>query len=404
VLPQPETRSPRERFTFRGNLRETRYGWLRLTPAYSVHFVRDLVGSYRGHAHGVLDPFCGTGTTLLSAAELGVACDTVDLNPFLIWLANAKSRNYADREISVAERAIERMARPSQRARPEWIPDLYRIERWWTPSVLRSLASAYGTLQRARTLPEPPRDLCRVAFCRALIETSNASFRHQSMSFASSQREPRRIAVPDVLRRAMESIGIAAREPLAQSARRALVGDARDLAPVLGGKRYSAIITSPPYPNRMSYIRELRPYMYWLGYLGDGRAAGELDWKLIGGTWGIATSNLTAWRAAAPSPCVDLDPIADRIAERSPVLARYVSKYFHDMWQHVQSAVPLLAPGGEVHYVLGNSKFYDVMVPAQDLLAALFERAGLKRVRVQSLRKRTSKKELFEYLISAKRG
>ncbi|WP_322490103.1 hypothetical protein [Chloroflexus sp.] len=39
----------------------------------------------------------------------------------------------------------------------------------------------------------------------------------------------------------------------------------------------SLVITSPPYPNRMSYIRELRPYMYWLGYLNNGRDAGELD-------------------------------------------------------------------------------------------------------------------------------
>ena len=45
----------------------------------------------------------------------------------------------------------------------------------------------------------------------------------------------------------------------------------------------------------MSYIRELRPYMYWLSYLRDGREAGELDWKAIGGTWGIATSRVGKW-------------------------------------------------------------------------------------------------------------
>ena len=27
----------------------------------------------------------------------------------------------------------------------------------------------------------------------------------------------------------------------------------------------------------MSYIRELRPYMYWLGYLTDARQAGQMD-------------------------------------------------------------------------------------------------------------------------------
>lgn len=68
-----------------------------------------------------------------------------------------------------------------------------------------------------------------------------------------------------------------------------LAGDSRSVSKVVPGK-YDSLITSPPYPNRMSYIRELRPYMYSLGCLRNGRDAGELDWSTIGGTRGIATS------------------------------------------------------------------------------------------------------------------
>ena len=62
--------------------------------------------------------------------------------------------------------------------------------------------------------------------------------------------------------------------------------------------RFDLVVTSPPYANRMSYIRELRPYMYWLGFLHDAREAGELDWQAIGGTWGVATSRLNDWSAS----------------------------------------------------------------------------------------------------------
>jgi len=48
--------------------------------------------------------------------------------------------------------------------------------------------------------------------------------------------------------------------------------------------KFDMVITSPPYPNRISYIRELRPYMYWLGFLTTGEQAGEMDWEAIGGT------------------------------------------------------------------------------------------------------------------------
>jgi hypothetical protein len=60
--------------------------------------------------------------------------------------------------------------------------------------------------------------------------------------------------------------------------------------------------------------------------------------------------------------------------------------------------------GGTAHYVVGNSKFYEVVVPVEQLLAELFEANGFRRSSVETLRKRSSKKELFEYLISAERA
>jgi len=45
-----------DELTFRGNLGRTRHGFLRLTPAYSVHLVRDLL-KQSGPAGPVLDPF-----------------------------------------------------------------------------------------------------------------------------------------------------------------------------------------------------------------------------------------------------------------------------------------------------------------------------------------------------------
>src|SRR5205807_7957491 len=94
--------------------------------------------------------------------------------------------------------------------------------------------------------------------------------------------------------------------------------DARSLTPALPQNHYSCVITSPPYPNRMSYIRELRPYLYWLGYLTDQREAGELDWQAIGGTWGCATSNVSKWQppSAATIPYEDFSRILEGVAEK----------------------------------------------------------------------------------------
>src|SRR5262245_36004668 len=95
--------------TFRGNLKSTRHGWLRLTPAYSVRLVGSLLERAAADAP-VLDPFCGTGTTLLACSERGVACDTTDINPFLLWLARAKVAHYRATSIDAARDALGRIS------------------------------------------------------------------------------------------------------------------------------------------------------------------------------------------------------------------------------------------------------------------------------------------------------
>ena len=137
----------------------------------------------------------------------------------------------------------------------------------------------------------------------------------------------------------------------------------------------------------MSYIRELRPYMYWLGFLTNGRQAGELDWEAIGGTWGCATSNLQKWNrnGAKPIPFEPFEGIIQKIRLRSGVLATYMlfDKYFHDMVCHVQAIYRVMKNGGQINYIVGNSKFYDVLLPVEQIFAAMFQDADFKNISLE---------------------
>ena len=393
--------TPRSRFTFHGNVRETRYGWLRLTPAYSVHLVRELLEARARPELPVLDPFCGTGTTLLTCAELGIACATLDVNPFLVWLARAKTAKYSDKSLHRAQALIDEMSRAAKaRGNARWLPALFQIEKWWAKPALHALGRAFTVLQQADD-DEPAQDLAKLAFCRSLISSANVSFGHQSMSFAQDEiNAPSAARVASALREAFAPIAKAAAIALPRSARRVHLGDARTVANHVGKAQFGSVVTSPPYANRMSYVRELRPYMYWLGYLEQPSDAGELDWQAIGGTWGSATSRVAVWQSAH-SPLTDLDAITRKIARHSDVLGRYVAKYFADMLCHVQSLSEVVASGGQVHYVVGNSKFFDVLLPVERIFAEIFERSGFRAATVTTLRKRTSKPELYEFLVSA---
>lgn len=393
----------RERYTFRGNLAGTRHGWLRLTPAYSVRLVGELVAGEP--VQRVLDPFCGTGTTALACAERGIACDTTDINPFLVWLARAKTARYSAAHRASATRLGARVARAiEERDGPTRVPAMHQIEKWWPAAVLAALGRAAHVVERSRA-PEPARDLARLALCRTLIASAAVSFGHQSMSFARRATVTRASEVGATWSAALGSLVSSAASELSGQARVHLC-DARELGTALDAEAYDAVFTSPPYPNRMSYVRELRPYMYWLGYLTDAREAGQLDWRAIGGTWGVATSNLTRWQPEPGSevPWRGFATLCERIGQTSPLLARYVEKYFHDAARHVGSLAPLVRTGGSAHYVVGNSKFYEQLVPVEQIYAALLRHQGFDHVRVVTLRKRTSKKELFEFLVSGRRA
>lgn len=400
-----------DRLTFRANANGTRHGWLRLTPAYSVHLVEDLLDRHATDTTLVLDPYCGTGTTALVCAEQGIACRTTDINPFLIWLTRAKTARYETDDLDAfraASAGVERAIRARGEI-PEWLPALHRIEKWWDEPTLHALGRAMAAI-RAADVPPPAADLLRLALCRVLIARASVSFGHQSMSFKQRVAAEARLADAALVERAAHEWTAAARALLASAASpirttpRAIEADARELRTALAGEKVGCVITSPPYPNRMSYIRELRPYMYWLGYLADGRAAGALDWRAIGGTWGCATSNVGRWTPpdGAAVPYAGFALILARIAQRSDLLSRYVHKYFHDTERHVAELVGVLAPGATVHYIVGNSKFYDVLVPVERIYAALFAHHGLAGVHVETIRKRSSKRELFEYVVSAR--
>ncbi len=172
--------------THRANADAGRHGWLRLTPAYSVRLVRDRIAHLPRPV--VTDPFSGSGTSALAAAEHGCSGQALDVNPFLVWLARAKVACYPLAllaEVRAGLPEITALARARAAPAGLWEPPLHNIGRWWAPGPLAGLKALRRVLDESG-LPRPGLDLLDVAFCRAAIGCSNAAFNHQSMSFRAA--------------------------------------------------------------------------------------------------------------------------------------------------------------------------------------------------------------------------
>jgi D12 class N6 adenine-specific DNA methyltransferase len=397
----------RSDYTFKANRSLGRHGWLRLTPAYGVKLVENLLSSVDTRAT-ILDPFSGTATTGLVAAERGNTAFAFDINPFLIWFGNAKYQNYSkDYLLDVREKTrIALKECGSQVDQDHWAPPIFNIDRWWSSCTLRILASLRTALVAQFGEPKENDDcgIVWIAFCRLIIETSSAAFNHVSMSFNDVVIHHEIEYIEKLFLTILEFILGAAEKPIIGSAE-VLKVDARNIEN-LNNFKVSKVITSPPYPNRISYVRELRPYMYWTKFIDEAKEAGELDWLAIGGTWGIATSRLNSWmieEEALPKKVFStVEKIQTSDGKNSHLLGIYVLKYFHDMHLHLSSIRSILENGAELHYIVGNSTFFGNMVDTAVLISDSMRLLGYSEIKAEIVRKRNCNKALYEYCVSAR--
>lgn len=390
-------------YTFKYNLSLGRHGWLRLTPAYSVRLVEEILSGLDNLPKCVMEPFSGTGTTELVCASKGIPSFALEINPFLVWLGNTKLKNYSEDEIKEFLRIANELIEGIDSFAPSALPPIYNIHRWWGTQQADFLARIKSSIQMVCNVQI--RQLLNIAFCRIIIELSNAAFNHVSTSFKESNdscfsRELAKETYLSICKNIAQSAKIQLLVPT-----EVMMHDARTI-PKKYLHTYDMVITSPPYPNRVSYIRELRPYMYWLDYLETSEQASELDWRTIGGTWGRATSLLAYWKSNYSLPKYVYD-IADKISQAdnksSGLMANYVLKYFEDIKTHLTAVYSGLLPEGRVFYIIGNSNFYGITVPAECIYADIMSEIGFRNVKYEIVRKRNCNKQLYEFVISAQK-
>jgi DNA modification methylase len=395
----------RSDYTFKYNTQFGRHGWLRLTPAYSVKLVRELIKKNCNASSVILDPFSGTATTGLVAAELGYKAVLFDINPFLIWLGNTKSYNFTIQEIDHLNNEFENCINNIVISNSFWKPPIHNIERWWHPETLILISSIRESLVAHFGEPskEASSNLVWIAFSRLIIETSSAAFNHVSMSFKEESIQYGYSQIKFLFKTIFLHILNSAKMPI-EGVSIVLKGDSKDLSAYYKSY-FDTVITSPPYPNRISYIRELRPYMYWSKFLRNGGDAGILDWEAIGGTWGTATSNLKDWKPTNQNLPIRLYEVCEKIAlsgdKNSLLMSLYVHKYFDDMFSHLENLRPILKPNAKLNYIVGNSSFYGHFVDTEKILLEIFIQIGYKNVSVDIIRRRNTKRGLLEFNVKA---
>jgi len=401
--------------TFQGKLDLPIHRWYRLTPSFSPKLAGDIAEEFSLTGKDFcLDPFSGVGTVPLCMKYRGIPSCSVEINPYLHFVGTVKTRTYPGLEAAknvfhdfgaAAKRELAKL--PDERHAQAWltenvafVPTLHNIHRWWNSGNLMQLV-----LLRKLLLSDPAetvyQDLLKMGLLAILIPVSNAKHNHVSLTFADKPLPM--VDVGAVLQQKyvemLDDLRAVANLPSANAV--VYRGNSKSLTSTLPKNlEVSAIITSPPYPNRFSYARETRPHLFFFGFIEDAEAVGQLETDAIGGTWGKATSVLSAGIEPKCEIVASLlKPYLTGIDTNGGLMAHYVTKYFNDIYDHAHEVAKVCRNGARLAYVIGNSKFYGYPLPSDEILANLFQHFGFKLDRIDKMRKRQSKAGLYEAVV-----
>lgn len=393
--------------TFRPGQSEPVHRWYRLTPSYSPGLVRFLIGEF-GITEGarVLDPFSGRGTTVIECQRQGIPALGMDINP-LLQQVGERSLRWETGHLGLVGQYVGEAAGLLARHRGEAVaavlerfgarlPLIRNVFRWWKPGVLRDLIICRELAAEARYAPV--HDYLWLAVNKAALDCANIHRNHPTITFDDDHRRDIDVhaEVGTNLAEICEDLRGLTAEQLGRSRLNAVV--LGNSTRGLGGpaRRADFVITSPPYPNRYSYVHQTRPQLHFMELLEDTAQATEIDLDAIGGTWGRATSVLQKGLIEVPAEVRPHLSYYDELRAKNVLMCNYATKYFIDLWRHVRALRRHVAPGFRGAYVVGNSRLSGLEIFTESILGKLFEGEGFRVERIIAFRKRGGRQRLYE--------
>lgn len=99
IYPQNENATYSSLLNYSVEKNTLRQRWYRYKEGFSVELIKNIIKEYNVFDQGtIMDPFLGSGTSIIAANELGLEGIGFEVNPFSSFLSNCKLTNYTNEE------------------------------------------------------------------------------------------------------------------------------------------------------------------------------------------------------------------------------------------------------------------------------------------------------------------
>jgi DNA modification methylase len=381
------------------------HDWYRFVLSFPPHLVREYLKKFGLNDQSlVLDPFCGTGTTIVECKKNGIPAIGIEALPMPHFASMVKtdweidSENLQQDAKRVAEKATANL-------RKNGILDEPRGAKSYDHNGLQVLPQESQRLLLKNSISPIPLHKTLVLL-DAIKSNDEPKFKnHELLALAKALvttignlRFGPEVGLgiikqdASVIKPWLANVEMMARD-LAMVSRRPKArvevyqGDSRDVYRLLQSKQIDAVFTSPPYPNEKDYTRTTRLETVLLGFIRNLPELRGLKKSLIrSNTRSVYKEDKDdAWI----SKHKEIQRIAAKIEERRIELGktsgferfyhRVTTLYFGGMAQHLASLRPILRPGALLGYVVGDQASYlRVMIRTGQLMAQIADSLGYK--------------------------
>lgn len=396
--------------------------WYRFVLSFPPHVVRTYLKKFQiDSSHVVLDPFCGTGTTIVECKKNNIKSIGIEANPVAHFASSVKVNWDIDHEglschahelAEVSRKFIAESLRP-----PLQLKTLPEGENRLLLKGSISPLPLHKTLILTETLVSQINtqyfDHERLALANALVsQISNLHFGPEVGVEGSKEDYPVIEAWLDKIRCITADICDLKRN--AHISSKVYRGDARRIAEIVKEPIVDAVITSPPYPNEKDYTRTSRLESVILGFIKNKADLRTVKQALVrSSTRGVFSSDSDSLWVADNS---EVNTIAAAIEKRRVELnktsgferlyPKLTRLYFGGMTRHLSELRKVLKPGARLAYVVGDQASYlQVMIRTGQILSHIAESLGYQIVDIELFRTRyatATRQELREEVLILK--
>ncbi len=342
-------------------------------PAMMIpQIARKLLNQYGVEGEWLLDPYCGTGTSLVEASLFGMHSVGCDINPLVRLIATAKLTpiplKTLDSELNKLNDVLFQVEFGTDKVPDAPIPKIPNLDYWFSQEIIISIAYLLDCINKIED--QAIRNFVTVVFSDTVREVSYT--RTSTFKLHRIPAEKLENFNPDIFGIFRKKLNRNRQGLTAYLEKRkdveASICDANTVdgeLPVprpLGG--YNLVITSPPYGDShttVAYGQFSRLSAEWLG-LPNAR---KIDRLAMGGQ--------NSRETLADTP---VSSNIEKIRLIDEKRSREVSAFYIDLERSISSVVKTLSPRSTICYVVGNRRVKDVMLPTDEFVVFAFGKHG----------------------------